>query len=39
MDLMQELRDAIDADLQAAVEFAKDSPLPDPSAHAEYLWA
>ncbi len=36
---MQELRDAIDAELQAAVDFAKASPLPDPSAHAEYLWA
>ena len=36
---MQQLRDAIDADLQAAVEFAKASPLPDPSAYAEYLWA
>jgi pyruvate dehydrogenase E1 component alpha subunit len=36
---MQGLRDAIDAELQAAVEFAKASPLPDPSAYAEYLWA
>ena len=36
---MQQLRDAIDADLQAAVEFAKASPLPDPSAYEEYLWA
>ncbi len=36
---MRELRDTIDADLQAAVEFAKASPLPDPSAYAKYLWA
>ncbi len=36
---MRELRDAIDEELQAAVDFAKASPLPDPSGYAEYLWA
>ena len=34
-----ELRAGVDAELEAAADFARQSPLPDPAAYADYLWA
>jgi len=36
---LQTMRDAVDAELQAAADFAKASPLPEADEYANYLWA
>ncbi|HUS80274.1 MAG TPA: thiamine pyrophosphate-dependent enzyme [Armatimonadota bacterium] len=36
---IEELRAGVDAELEAAADFARSSPLPDPAAYADYLWA
>lgn len=33
------LKADVDAELEAAAQFAEDSPMPDPDAYADYLWA